>query len=171
MENTHSDLFFLSRPKLRAFHVIHAETKNLLPISINANNLTLNNGTISDLAGNAANLAAATGFNPAGTLRIDTAAPTVQAIATSGTGITSGTGTVSVGGTVLLTATFSEAVTVAGGTLAVDDVNLHVDHGEYVVLLGPSGCGKTTTLRMIAGLELPSEGRIQIGRASCRERV
>jgi putative spermidine/putrescine transport system ATP-binding protein len=48
----------------------------------------------------------------------------------------------------------------ADGTLAVEDVNLHVDHGEYVVLLGPSGCGKTTTLRMIGGHEYPSEGDI-----------
>src|SRR5438093_2332802 len=47
-----------------------------------------------------------------------------------------------------------------GGTIAVDDVNLHVDHGEYVVLLGPSGCGKTTTLRMIGGHEYPTEGDI-----------
>src|SRR5256714_10549249 len=47
-----------------------------------------------------------------------------------------------------------------GGVVAVDDVNLHVDHGEYVVLLGPSGCGKTTTLRMIGGHEFPSEGDI-----------
>src|SRR5947208_7160760 len=47
-----------------------------------------------------------------------------------------------------------------GGTIAVDDVNLHVDHGEYVVLLGPSGCGKTTTLRMIGGHEVPSGGEI-----------
>src|SRR5262245_26898580 len=47
-----------------------------------------------------------------------------------------------------------------GGTVAVDDVNLHIDHGEYVVLLGPSGCGKTTTLRMIGGHEYPSEGDI-----------
>src|ERR1051326_4098502 len=47
-----------------------------------------------------------------------------------------------------------------GGTVAVDDLNLHVDHGEYVVLLGPSGCGKTTTLRMIGGHELPTEGDI-----------
>src|SRR5438132_11238677 len=47
-----------------------------------------------------------------------------------------------------------------GGTIAVDDVNLHVDHGEYVVLLGPSGCGKTTTLRMIGGHEIPSGGDI-----------
>ena len=47
-----------------------------------------------------------------------------------------------------------------GGTIAVDDVNLHVDHGEYVVLLGPSGCGKTTTLRMIGGHEVPTGGDI-----------
>src|SRR3954453_10408840 len=47
-----------------------------------------------------------------------------------------------------------------GGTVAVDDGNLHVDHGEYVVLLGPSGCGKTTTLRMIGGHEFPTEGDI-----------
>src|SRR2546421_4696593 len=47
-----------------------------------------------------------------------------------------------------------------GGVVAVDDVNLHVDHGEYVVLLGPSGCGKTTTLRMIGGHEYPSGGDI-----------
>ena len=46
------------------------------------------------------------------------------------------------------------------GTVAVDDVNLHVDHGEYVVLLGPSGCGKTTTLRMIGGHEYPTSGDI-----------
>src|SRR2546421_650695 len=47
-----------------------------------------------------------------------------------------------------------------GGTVAVDEFNLHVDHGEYVVLLGPSGCGKTTTLRMIGGHEFPTEGEI-----------
>jgi ABC-type Fe3+/spermidine/putrescine transport system ATPase subunit len=44
--------------------------------------------------------------------------------------------------------------------LAVDDVNLHIAHGEYVVLLGPSGCGKTTTLRMIGGHEEPTSGDI-----------
>jgi ABC-type Fe3+/spermidine/putrescine transport system ATPase subunit len=47
-----------------------------------------------------------------------------------------------------------------GGTVAVEDFNLHVDHGEYVVLLGPSGCGKTTTLRMIGGHEFPTNGEI-----------
>src|ERR1700756_4126494 len=43
---------------------------------------------------------------------------------------------------------------------AVKGVNFTVDHGSFFVMLGPSGCGKTTTLRMIAGLELPTEGRI-----------
>ncbi len=46
--------------------------------------------------------------------------------------------------------------------VAVDDFNLKVEDGEFLVLLGPSGCGKTTTLRMIAGLEEVTEGRILI---------
>ena len=50
-----------------------------------------------------------------------------------------------------------------GETLAVDDVSLRVDEGEFFSLLGPSGCGKTTTLRMIAGFVRPNEGRIFIG--------
>ncbi len=45
-------------------------------------------------------------------------------------------------------------------TTAVDTINLAVDQGEFLTLLGPSGCGKTTILRMIAGFELPSAGRI-----------
>lgn len=43
---------------------------------------------------------------------------------------------------------------------AVDNLNLKIDNGSFVTLLGPSGCGKTTTLRMIAGLETPTSGRI-----------
>lgn len=46
------------------------------------------------------------------------------------------------------------------GFKAVDDFNLEVKRGEFVTFLGPSGCGKTTTLRMIAGFELPSSGEI-----------
>jgi len=46
------------------------------------------------------------------------------------------------------------------GITVVDDINLSVKKGEFVTLLGPSGCGKTTTLRMIAGFETPSSGRI-----------
>ncbi|HEX2153467.1 MAG TPA: ABC transporter ATP-binding protein [Acidimicrobiia bacterium] len=50
-----------------------------------------------------------------------------------------------------------------GDTLAVDHVDLASKEGEFLVLLGPSGCGKTTLLRMIAGLEEPTEGEIYIG--------
>jgi multiple sugar transport system ATP-binding protein len=49
------------------------------------------------------------------------------------------------------------------GTLAVDALDLHVADGEFMVLVGPSGCGKTTSLRMVAGLEDPTEGEIRIG--------
>src|SRR5438445_1569000 len=47
-----------------------------------------------------------------------------------------------------------------GGFTAVKGVAFTVDHGTFFVILGPSGCGKTTTLRMMAGLELPTAGRI-----------
>jgi len=50
-----------------------------------------------------------------------------------------------------------------GAETAVEDLNLTVNAGEFLVLVGPSGCGKTTTLRMLAGLERPSYGRILIG--------
>ncbi len=46
---------------------------------------------------------------------------------------------------------------------AVDGVDLAIDQGEFLVILGPSGCGKTTLMRMIAGLEKPTAGRISIG--------
>ena len=60
------------------------------------------------------------------------------------------------------------AVTIAGVTkrfgdvVAVDNIDLEIADGEFFAMLGPSGCGKTTTLRMIAGLEFPSEGSLQI---------
>src|SRR5262249_52267950 len=50
-----------------------------------------------------------------------------------------------------------------GGVAAVDGFSLAVAAGEFVTLLGPSGCGKTTTLRMVAGLERATAGRISIG--------
>jgi len=50
-----------------------------------------------------------------------------------------------------------------GQTLAVDQVSLQIEPGELVTLLGPSGCGKTTTLRIVAGLETATEGRVFIG--------
>jgi multiple sugar transport system ATP-binding protein len=49
------------------------------------------------------------------------------------------------------------------GTRAVGDLNLNVADGEFLVLVGPSGCGKTTALRMVAGLEEISEGRVSVG--------
>ena len=51
----------------------------------------------------------------------------------------------------------------AGGVRAVDQLNLSIGDGEFVVLVGPSGCGKTTALRMTAGLEAISDGTIKIG--------
>ncbi len=48
------------------------------------------------------------------------------------------------------------------GTKVVQDFNLEVEKGEFISFLGPSGCGKTTTLRMVAGFEIPTDGKITI---------
>lgn len=50
-----------------------------------------------------------------------------------------------------------------GSVMAVEEVSFAVEKGEILALLGPSGCGKTTTLRLIAGFEVPDSGRIEIG--------
>jgi spermidine/putrescine transport system ATP-binding protein len=52
---------------------------------------------------------------------------------------------------------------VFGDTVAVDDLSLEIEEGEFFSLLGPSGCGKTTTLRMIGGFEEPTRGTIYLG--------
>src|SRR5947207_6699 len=56
-----------------------------------------------------------------------------------------------------ITKRFSEDV------VALDDLSLEVGDGEFLILVGPSGCGKTTALRLVAGLEKPSDGTILIG--------
>lgn len=53
-----------------------------------------------------------------------------------------------------------------GQIVALDGFSLDAEHGEAIVLLGPSGCGKTTTLRLLAGFEVPDSGRIEVG-GSC----
>ncbi|WP_267642080.1 ABC transporter ATP-binding protein [Haloarchaeobius amylolyticus] len=50
-----------------------------------------------------------------------------------------------------------------GRIVAVDDLSIEVEDGEFVTVVGPSGCGKSTTLRMLAGLERPTAGRVNIG--------
>jgi spermidine/putrescine transport system ATP-binding protein len=50
--------------------------------------------------------------------------------------------------------------------VAVENINLTIQRGEFLAIMGPSGCGKTTTLRMLAGLELPTEGDIRLGGTS-----
>lgn len=65
----------------------------------------------------------------------------------------------------MATVTFDNATRVYPGTErpAVDALNLHIEDGEFLVLVGPSGCGKSTSLRMLAGLEDVNAGRILIG--------
>jgi spermidine/putrescine transport system ATP-binding protein len=50
-----------------------------------------------------------------------------------------------------------------GSYVAVEDLSLEIAKGEFLAIMGPSGCGKTTTLRMLAGLEAPSDGEIRLG--------
>jgi len=58
-----------------------------------------------------------------------------------------------------------------GETIVVQDFNLDIEKGEFVSFLGPSGCGKTTTLRMVAGFEIPSSGRIILDGADITEKA
>jgi len=63
----------------------------------------------------------------------------------------------------MATVTFDHVWKRYGDVVAVDDLNLDIQDGEFLVLVGPSGCGKTTSLRMIAGLEEISDGTLRIG--------
>ena len=58
---------------------------------------------------------------------------------------------------------FEHVYKLFGDHPVVNDLSLDIADGEFLVLLGPSGCGKTTSLRMLAGLERPTYGRIAIG--------
>ena len=59
----------------------------------------------------------------------------------------------------------------ANGVVALRGLDLHVDDGEFVVLVGPSGCGKTTALRMVAGLEEITSGRLLLRGPGGQRRV
>src|SRR5213595_2420348 len=63
----------------------------------------------------------------------------------------------------MATVTFDHVSKRYGDVIAVNDLNLEINDGEFMVLVGPSGCGKTTSLRMIAGLEEISAGDLKIG--------
>jgi putative spermidine/putrescine transport system ATP-binding protein len=58
-----------------------------------------------------------------------------------------------------------------GDTVVVDNFNLDIEKGEFVSFLGPSGCGKTTTLRMVAGFEIPTSGKILLGGADITDKA
>jgi hypothetical protein len=106
--------------------------------------LGLNGSTIKDAAGNSANLSAVANYNPAGTLRIDTTAPAISSIATSGTGIAAGDATLGVGKVVTLTVTMTEAVTVTGTpTLTLND-------GGAAIYTGGSGSSTLSFAYIVA---------------------
>ena len=102
--------------------------------------VNLNGATVKDGAGNAANLTGAV-TNPAGTLQIDTTAPTVSSVVATGTGITAGSGDLAAGSVVTLTVNLSSAVTVntAGGT-----PSLTLNDGGTATYTGGSGTGALT---------------------------
>ncbi len=58
-----------------------------------------------------------------------------------------------------------------GDTVVVNDFNLDIEKGEFVSFLGPSGCGKTTTLRMVAGFEIPTSGKILLDGADITDKA
>jgi spermidine/putrescine transport system ATP-binding protein len=55
------------------------------------------------------------------------------------------------------------------GYIAVQDINIAINKGEFVTLLGPSGCGKTTILKMLAGFDMPTNGRILVDNVDIKE--
>ena len=67
--------------------------------------------------------------------------------------------------------TISHVTKQFGDTVVVDDFNLDIEKGEFVSFLGPSGCGKTTTLRMVAGFEIPTSGQILLDGADITDKA
>src|SRR5262249_15277769 len=67
------------------------------------------------------------------------------------------------GGDVMASVSFDAVTKRFGQTVAVDELTLDVDDGEFLILVGPSGCGTTTALRMVAGLEEITSGEVRIG--------
>ena len=105
---------------------------------------SLNGATITDAAGNVADTSGAAGYNPAGTLRIDTIVPTVSSITTAGPSLSAGSGTVGAGATVSFTVAMSEAVTVTGTpTLSLSD-------GGKATFSGGSGSASLTFTHTVA---------------------
>jgi autotransporter passenger strand-loop-strand repeat protein/probable HAF family extracellular repeat protein len=114
------------------------------------NELALNGATIRDAAENNAVLSGAAG-NPAGSLQIDTRAPTISSVATSGTGITNGNGDLAAGSTVRLTANFSENVSVAGSPI------LKLNDGGTATYTSGSGMSALTFAYVVAAGENTSD--------------
>lgn len=67
--------------------------------------------------------------------------------------------------------TLSKITKQFGDTVVVDDFSLEIAKGEFVSFLGPSGCGKTTTLRMVAGFEIPTSGQIMLDGAEITDKA
>ena len=140
-------------------------TADLAPAASSA--ITLNGATIRDTSGNNAVLTGANGYNPAGTLQIDTTPPKLSAIATS-----PGSGQVATGGTVTLTATFSEAVTVAGGTPA-----LALNDGGTATYLSGSGSSALVFKYTVAAgqsttdLKLAASNAVALNGGTIRDRA
>ena len=101
--------------------------------------------TLKDASGTNVDLGVANGYNPAGTLQIDTLAPTISSVVTSGTGIVNGAGTVTTGAVITLAAKFSETVTVGTGApvLALND-------GGTATYVGGSGTNTLTFAYTVA---------------------
>jgi hypothetical protein len=122
-------------------------TSDLAILSFN-----LDGATLRDPAGNAADLSAATNYNPIGILQVDAVAPFVAAISLAGSGITNGNGRVNIGKVVTFTVTMNEAVIVTGGT-----PTLLLNDGGLAIYSGGSGTSTHTFSHTIAAGQATSD--------------